>query len=179
MALVRRLRRELLKRHVDINESGDRSEYFQIFDLKDSYGIGTFTIFVRGSDYLKRGTNIEIECLDEMGVPIILDIPPSSEEYEKRFLPSRRMVIRIDNLVSSGVAKLIFYGFTKDGKTVRWVRKFVINKEERNQLLIDKGQWVLNEYYEVGNVVQFSGSSYKTILSHEGLDSTKPPDSTY
>lgn len=187
---LKKITRKLQDIPVDIEETGDQSDYFEIYGLEPIYGMGIHTLLIRGSRLLKRGTFIYVSVQDETGFDMLLNLPSSSESYEDNFIPFRRFTINIDegfpNVfgqtiqgVSDGVATMWVVGTTLDGKTVRWHRKFAISKSIQNQPLIDRGEWVLGEFYNIGDVVFYQNGFYKTILSHISSNTINPLNLTY
>jgi hypothetical protein len=187
---LKKITRRLQEIPVDIVETGDQSQYFEIYGLEPIYGLGIHTVLIRGSRLLKRGTFIFVSVQDEAGFDLLLNLPPSSESYEDNFIPFRRFTMNIDegfpNLygqtiqgVADGVATMWVVGTTTEGKMVRWSRKFAISKAISNQPLIDRGEWELGQLYSVGDVVFYQNSFYKTILTHVSSSTINPLNLTY
>ena len=176
---ARNLHANLLDLRVDIEETGQTSEYFNLFKIQDEYGVGTHTVVIRGSDLLKKGTYIYVEIIDEHQNVIPINLPPSYESYEQKLLPNRRFTFEVKETNVNGLAKMVFVGTTKEGKRVRFVRDFSINTSIDSHVMRNRGDWALDRFYEVGDVVQHSGSSYVCILTHDSAGDNAPPDPSY
>jgi hypothetical protein len=175
---IRKIPNRLETISVNIEDTAEVSKYFEVYDIKAVYSKGTHIVTIRGSALLKRGTYIYLDIIDERGSAIPINIPPL-EEFEREFLPLRRFTFTIDDSNFNGVAQFIFVGTTVQGQTVRWSKKFAINKSLPVAPVNDRGAWEDGIFYSIGDVVQFNGSTFKTILDHKSSDATKPPNQIY
>ena len=140
MEKLQQLRRNLLERSTNIVEEGDRSDYFEFFDIKDTYGIGSHVFKIRPKrGVLKHGTIIEMELMDEGGLPIPISVASDSSTFEERFLPSHRLSFTINSNTVSGVGIFVACGTTVDGKSVKYIRRFLIDKGISVKPVIDRG----------------------------------------
>jgi hypothetical protein len=174
-----KLSRNLLSLKVDIEETGISSSYFEVYDIKEVYSKGIYTITIRGSDKLRRLSYIYIDLLDEKDKAVPIRVA-TINAFENSFLPLRRISFEINEEQANGIAKFVFYGTTNENKSVRWVKSFVINKALPSQPINQRGEWRRDEdWYEVGDVVQFEGNSFICILSHSAriLTNVKIPPS--
>jgi len=176
---IKQYKQDLLNRPTNIVERGDRSKYFQLFDINDVYGLGIHIASIRGSEDIERYSAIQMEMSDEFGRLIPIKIPPSSELSENRYLPSQRFSFEIDNSVKSGVITLVIYGKLTDGRTIKYIRTFLVNKTIQAKAVSDRGEWASGIDYSISDVVQFGGSSYISILDNISDNTNIPPDTTY
>ncbi len=140
MEPLQQLRRNLLERFSNIVEQGDRSDYFEFFDMKDTYGIGSHVFKIRTKrGVLKKGSNIEMELLDEGGLPIPITVASESSTFEERFLPSHRLSFTVTSNTISGIATFVAFGTAIDGKTVKYIRRILIDKGTQVKPIIDRG----------------------------------------
>ena len=187
---LKRITRRLQDEIVDIEETQEISNYFNLTGLEQVYGLGIHKLYVAGSGLLKRGTYIFVSIQDSAGRDLVINVPSSSELYEQRFNPLARFTFTVDeglpNLygqtiqaVSDGMAIMIMVGTTTDGRKVRWSKKFAISKAIQNQPLVDRGEWAQNEVYNIADVVLYQGIFYKAILDHVAIPSILPTNLTY
>lgn len=187
---LKRITRRLQDEIVDIEETQEISNYFNLTGLDQVYGRGIHKLYVAGSLLLKRGTYIYVSIQDSAGRDLLINVPSSSEIYEQKFNPIARFTFTVDdglpNLygqtiqeVADGMATMIMVGTTTDNRKVRWTKKFAISKAIANQPLIDRGEWALGEVYNIADVVVYQGIFYKAILDHSAIPSILPTNLTY
>ena len=169
---------------VDIDETTDQSNYFQVYDIKEVYSKGLHLITLRGSRLLKRDSLVYVEIKHEDGSVIPINVPPATT-YERTLLPLVRFTFNITEEIPEGNCTITFIGRDNTNRTIRYQRSFVVNKRLPSRELHDRGDWVKGEFYEFSDIVRYNGVLYKTIFPHESSlpdessDGTVPPNLTY
>ena len=120
----------LSTRTVDIEDINYLSKYFVISEFNSVFTSGKNPISFNGSNFLKAGSEIKIECLDSNNNHLYVESPHGNVVYTdvSKFLIS----IHIYNEAYNGPGKLIFVGTTINGDIVRWIGNITIDKTLQN-----------------------------------------------
>lgn len=126
----------LLSRQVDITDTSYLSKYFVVSDFNPTFGPGKNSFSLNGSNFLKPGSEILVECLSADGTPMFLEMARTSNSSDKSSVyregTSQIVSIHVYGDTVGGTGKLILYGTIVDGRTVRWISNISIDKTKRN-----------------------------------------------
>jgi hypothetical protein len=120
------VKQNLYKLKVDIEDTEYTSKYFEVVGLQEQYTKGQHFFGLRGSLYLKPGSEIDGEMLDqrEQIVPLYL----TNYEYNQQ-TGVASLGFDVTNASVQGDVHLVLVGTTRDNKIVRWQKKITVIKE--------------------------------------------------
>ena len=115
---------------VDIEDTTYLSKYFVVTEFNPVFTAGKTPISFNGSNLLKAGSEIRVECLDSNNNSLYIEFPQSNIQYTDvaKFLIS----INVFNETYNGPGKLIFVGTTTNNELVRWTANIAIDKTLQN-----------------------------------------------
>lgn len=115
---------------VDIEDTSYLSTFFVISEFNPLFTAGKNSVSFNGSNLLKEGSEILVECIDSNGNALYIEEPRSNVIYWdiSKFLVS----IHVYNETYNGTGKLILVGTTPKGEIVRWVADISIDKTLQN-----------------------------------------------
>ena len=132
--------RNLLKVPVLIEDTVSYSKYFEVSRLNPNFHAGKNGFLIRGTQYLKNGTSIQVEVLDRYGKSIFSNVIGNYSEGDARLVS-----VEITQKTRKGPGKLVVVGTAanyEDGRpipsnqqnrpNVRWVFPIDIDPSRRN-----------------------------------------------
>jgi len=132
--------RNLLKVPVLIEDAVSYSKYFEVSRLNPNFHAGKNGFLIRGTQYLKQGSTIQVEVLDRYGKTVFSNIVGNYSEGDARLVVSE-----ITQKTRKGPGKLVVVGTAinyEDGSlipasqqqspNVRWVFPIDIDPSRRN-----------------------------------------------
>jgi len=121
----------LLTKPADILDTEFLSKYFVLQEFEPKLTAGKNSITFNGSELLKEGTEVLVECIDSDGNPLYIESTTKTNIAYKE-ASSYILSIHVYNEVANGPGKLVLYGTTLNGATVKWVGNVVIDKTLQN-----------------------------------------------
>lgn len=121
----------LLTKPVGIVDTGFLSKYFILQEFSPKFTAGKNSITFNGSDLLKEGSEVLVECLDSAGEALYIE---STSKTNLQYKESSAYILSIHVYLetSNGPGKLILYGTLKTGATVKWIGDVMIDKTQQN-----------------------------------------------
>ncbi len=121
----------LLTKAADVEDVEFLSKYFVFQEFSPKLTAGKNSITFNGSELLKTGSEVLVECLDSTGEPLYIE---STVKTNVSYKESSLYVLSIHvySESSNGPGKLVLYGTLKTGTTVKWIGNIVIDKTEQN-----------------------------------------------
>lgn len=121
----------LLTKQADINDTEYLSKYFVLQEFSPEFTSGKNSVTFNGSELLKKGSEVLVECLDSVGEPLYIE---STTKTNLAYKESSAYVLSIHVYAetSNGSGKLILYGTATNGATVKWVGNISIDKNKPN-----------------------------------------------
>lgn len=132
--------RNLLKVPVLIEDTVSYSKYFEVSRLNPNFHAGKNGFLIRGTQYLKNGTSIQVEVLDRYGKTVFSNVIGNYSEGDARLVS-----VEITQKTRKGPGKLVVVGTAtnyEDGRpipsnqqnspNVRWVFPIDIDPSRRN-----------------------------------------------
>jgi hypothetical protein len=115
---------------VDIDDTNFLSKYFSIAEFNPVLTAGRNPIAFNGSNLLKEGSEIQVQCIDSNGNSLYIEPPQSSTQFSDvaKFVLS----IHVYNETYNGTGKIILVGTTVKDEVVRWVGDITIDKTIQN-----------------------------------------------
>jgi len=126
---------DLLTRQVDVVDTSYLSKYFVVSNFNPTLGPGKNSFSINGSNFLKPGSEILVECLDSSGKALYLEMAKTSNSPKfSVYKEGNAQVVSIQVFgdTNAGAGKLILYGTLVDNRSVRWVSNITIDKTKRN-----------------------------------------------
>lgn len=135
----------LLKKSVDIEDVSYSSKYFDISEISSIFTAGRNPVAFNGTNLLKSGSEIQVECVDSGGNSLYLE---RAKSKDNQFTDISNFVVSIHvyEETYNGPAKLILVGTTKKGEIVRWIGNITIDKTLSNS---SKVRFYINPSLEV------------------------------
>lgn len=127
----RGLNLNLLSKESDIDDTDYLSKYFVVTEFNPKFSPGKNAVAFNGSEFLKEGSEIQIECIDSSGNSLYIEIAKSNNKIYKE-ASSYVVSIHVYGDTSNGPGKLILFGTTKVGHSVKWVSNINIDKNSPN-----------------------------------------------
>jgi hypothetical protein len=121
----------LLSKKSDILDNDFLSKYFVLQEFSPTLTAGKNVVTFNGSELLKSGSEILVECLDSDGNSLYIESTTSTTATYKES-SSNILSVYIFSENSNGPGKLTFYGIAKNGATVKWIGNVIIDKSKRN-----------------------------------------------
>jgi hypothetical protein len=121
----------LLTKPADIIDTDYLSKYFVLQEFSPELTAGKNSITFNGSELLKKGSEVKVECVDSSGFSLYIE---SSQQLNVAYKESSAYVLSIHvyDETSNGSGKLILYGTASNGSTVKWVGNVLIDKTKSN-----------------------------------------------
>lgn len=121
----------LLTRKVDIEDTDHLSKYFVLAEYTPVFSAGKNPVAFNGSNLLKGGSEVQIECYDSQGNSLFIE---QAKATNQQFSDISRFVVSIHvyDEVYNGPGKLVFVGTTKKNEVVRWIGNITIDKTLTN-----------------------------------------------
>ena len=121
---------QLFTMRVDIDDTAFLSKYFDVVEFEPIFTAGKNSFSFNGSNLLKDGAEIKVQCIDSNGNILYLDYPKSSTQYADvaKFV----IAIHIYNETYNGAGKIALVGTTAKDEIVRWVGNITIDKTLQN-----------------------------------------------
>lgn len=152
----------LFSKKVEITDTEYLSKYFQVSEFNPKFTPGKNSISFNGSDLLKIGGEIQVQCNDSSGNPLYVEL---AEGEDTAYKESSAFVVSIYIFgdTSEGAGKLGILGITKSGKLVRWAADITIDKSIPNT---SKVRFYYNPTIEVDPVqVPMLSSALSSVLT--------------
>lgn len=121
----------LLRKKVDIEDTDYLSKYFGVVEFNSKFTPGKNSISFNGSEFLRPGAEILVECLDAESKSLYIELARTQDTIYKE-TTSFVVSIHIYGDTAGGAGKLILYGTTRSGKFVRWISNITIDKSVNN-----------------------------------------------
>jgi len=121
----------LLTKQADLNDTEYLSKYFVLQEFLPEFTAGKNSVTFNGSEYLKRGSEVLVECIDSNGDPLYIESTTKTSLVYKES-SAYILSIHVYAETSNGPGKLILYGTTINGSTVKWVGNISIDKTKSN-----------------------------------------------
>jgi hypothetical protein len=122
--------RGLFTMQVDIEDTAHLSKYFEVVEFAPVFTAGKNSIAFNGSNLLKDGAEIKVQCIDSNGNNLYLDYPRSSTQYTD--IAKFVVAIHVYNEIYNGAGKLALVGTTAKNEVVRWIANISIDKTLNN-----------------------------------------------
>lgn len=115
---------------VDIEDTSFLSKYFSIAEFNPVLTGGRNPIAFNGSNFLKEGSEIQVQCIDSNGNSLYIERPRSTTQFTDvaKFILS----INVFNETYNGSGKLIFVGTSTKNEIIRWTADVTIDKTVQN-----------------------------------------------
>jgi len=115
---------------VDIEDTSYLSKYFAIAEFNPVFTGGKNPVAFNGTNLLKEGSEIKVECIDSNGNSLYIERPKSTTQFTDvaKFIVS----VHVYNETYNGPAKFILIGTTTKGEIVRWKSDITIDKTVQN-----------------------------------------------
>ncbi len=175
----------LLAKPADILDTEFLSKYFVLQEFSPKLTAGKNSITFNGSDFLKQGSEIQVECIDSDGNPLYIE-STTKTSLTYREASTYVLSIHVYNETVNGPGKLILYGVRSDNATVKWIGNIIIDKTLQNSstvrfykkptLEVDSIlSPVLATVGDLNKEIQFSGSFYSFAVNppRDSLDINK------
>lgn len=153
----------LLSKKVDIEDTEYLSKYFILQEFSPKLTAGKNSITFNGSEFLKKESEILVECLDSSGEPLYIE---SAFKTNIAYRESSTYVLSIHvySETYNGPGKLVFYGVLNTGATVRWVGNVQIDKTNQNTSTVRfYNKPTLDVFSVLSPVISSVGDLNKTI----------------
>lgn len=121
----------LLTKQADLNDTEYLSKYFVLQEFSPEFTAGKNSITFNGSEYLKKGSEVFVECIDSDGEPLYIESTTKTNVIYKES-SAYILSIHVYAETASGPGKFILYGTTVNGSTVKWIGNISINKNKSN-----------------------------------------------
>jgi hypothetical protein len=121
----------LLTRQVDVEDTEFLSKYFVLQDFPTKLTAGKNSLTFNGSDFLKKGSEVLVECLDSEGEPLYIE-STTKTNLEYKEVSSYILSLHVYAETANGPGKFILVGTLKTGDSVRWVGNIIIDKTAQN-----------------------------------------------
>jgi hypothetical protein len=115
---------------VDIEDTSFLSKYFAIAEFNPVFTGGRNPISFNGSNLLKEGSEIQVQCLDSNGNSLYMERPKSNTQFTDvaKFVVS----IHVYNETYNGPGKLVLVGTSTKNEIIRWSADITIDKTVQN-----------------------------------------------
>jgi hypothetical protein len=121
----------LLTKKADILDTEFLSKYFVLQEFYPQLTAGKNSVTFNGSELLKKGGEILVECIDSAGKPLYIEaVTKLNSSYKES--SGYILSIQVFNETSNGAGKLILYGTTTTGASVKWIGNIIIDKTKQN-----------------------------------------------
>jgi len=170
----------------DIIDTDYLSKYFVISEFNPKFTAGKNSVSINGSNFLRPGSEILVECLDSTGRNLYIEMARTSnvaaQVYAYKESTSFILAIHVYNDTADGIGKLIIYGILIDGRSVKWTRNITVDKTLNN---VSKVRFYQRPQLEVQSVLvpvlstdlsQNLIASKNFVGSLHGLAVTPPKD---
>jgi len=122
-------------KQVDIEDTAYLSNYFILNDFKPVLTAGKNAIALNGSNLLKLGSEILVECTDSDGNALYIEMArnsttPTGKAYKES--TSYILSIHVYGNTKQGVGKLYLLGTTTKNQSVRWKADVTVDKTLKN-----------------------------------------------
>jgi len=167
----------LLTKPADVIDTAYLSTTFILQEFSPQLTAGKNSITFNGSDLLKKGSEVQVECIDSAGEPLYIE---STTRTSTTYKESSTYVLSVHVYAetSNGPGKLILYGTLATGATVKWVGDVVIDKTKQNSSTVrfyNKPtlevhpilSYIIAYVGELNRIVDFSGSFYGYAVNPE------------
>lgn len=167
----------LLTKLADVEDNEYLSKFFVLQEFSPEFTSGKNSITFNGSEYLKKGSEILIECLDSAGQPLYIE---STIKTNIAYKESSAYILSIHvySETSNGPAKLIIFGTLLSGETVKWLGNINIDKTKNNSSTVRFYTkptlevqpiltFVLAHVGDLNQPVEHSGSFYSYAVNPE------------
>ncbi len=121
----------LLEKKSDIEDVDFLSKYFVLQEFPSKLTAGKNSITFNGSSFLKKGSEVLVECVDSSGYSLYIESTTKSTSAYKES-SAYVLSIHVYSESSNGLGKLILYGTIETGQTVKWVGNVLIDKTQQN-----------------------------------------------
>lgn len=121
----------LLTKQADLNDTEYLSKYFVLQEFSPEFTAGKNSVTFNGSEYLKKGSEVLVECIDSAGDPLYIESTTKTSLVYKES-SAYILSIHVYAETSNGPGKLILYGTAVNGATVKWIGNISINKTKSN-----------------------------------------------
>jgi hypothetical protein len=121
----------LLTKQADLNDTEYLSKYFVLQEFSPEFTAGKNSVTFNGSEYLKKGSEVLVECVDSAGEPLYIEATTKTSLVYKES-SAYILSIHVYAETSNGPGKLILYGTAINGATVKWVGNISIDKTKSN-----------------------------------------------
>jgi hypothetical protein len=121
----------LLTKQTDLNDTEYLSKYFVLQEFSPEFTAGKNSVTFNGSEYLKKGSEVLVECVDSAGEPLYIEATTKISLVYKES-SAYILSVHVYAETSNGPGKLILYGTAVNGATVKWVGNISINKTKSN-----------------------------------------------
>lgn len=121
----------LLTKHADLNDTEYLSKYFVLQEFSPEFTAGKNSVTFNGSEYLKKGSEVLVECIDSAGEPLYIESTTKTSLVYKES-SAYILSVHVYAETSNGPGKLILYGTAVNGSTVKWVGNISIDKTKSN-----------------------------------------------
>jgi len=151
------IERNLLKVPVLIEDTVSYSKYFEVSRLNPNFHAGKNGFLIRGTQYLKQGSTIQIEVLDRYGKPIYSNIVANYSEGDARLVS-----VEVTQKTRKGPGKLVVVGTAttyengtsipvaqQNSPNVRWIFPIDIDPSRKNiskLILQNTPEQILNNF---------------------------------
>jgi hypothetical protein len=109
----------------DVEDSKQSSKYFDVTEFNPVFTAGKNSVSFNGSPYLAPNSEIRIECLDNEGNSLFVEIPNPSANYTDMAKFTVSVSVFADT--ASGPGLFILVGTLTTGLIVRWKANITIN----------------------------------------------------
>ena len=127
----RGIKLNLLTRSVDIEDNTFLSNYFVLQEFLPKLTAGKNSITFNGSEFLKNGSEVLVECIDSNGNSLYIE-STTLTNISYRESSAYILSIHVYAETSNGPGKLILYGVLSTGETVKWIGNVQIDKTQNN-----------------------------------------------
>lgn len=121
----------LLIKQADINDTEYLSKYFVLQEFLPEFTAGKNSVTFNGSEHLKKGSEVLVECVDSAGEPLYIEATTKTSLIYKES-SAYILSIHVYAETSNGPGKLILYGTATNGATIKWIGNISINKTKSN-----------------------------------------------
>lgn len=167
----------LLTKSADIEDVEYLSTYFVLQEFSPKFTAGKNSITFNGSAFLKKGSEILVECLDSSGQPLYIESTTKSNVFYKES-SAYILSIHVYSETFNGPGKLVLYGTLNTGESVRWIGNILIDKTQQNVStvrfytkptleVIPLLSPVIASVGDLNKLVEFTGSFYSHAVKPE------------
>jgi hypothetical protein len=125
----------LLSKKADVIDNEYLSKYFVLNDFSPILTAGKNSISFNGSELLKQNSEILVECLDSNGNNLFIEMARIQNVVYKE-AGSYIISVYVFGDTYNGAGKLILYGTTTMGNSVKWIGNIVIDKTKYNTSVV-------------------------------------------